>query len=92
MKMELNQIYTYICVINALIKKEDMKSAMEIFKQMKLNDIKSDVVAYNRIIDGFSKQGDMKNAMKLFNQMKLNDIYPNVVTYSCIMHWKYSIK
>src|SRR5690606_5306471 len=42
-----------------------MKNAMEIFKQMKLNDIKPDVVTHNCIIGGFSKQGDMKNAMKM---------------------------
>ena len=34
---------------------KDMKNALEIFNQMKLNDIKPDVIIL--YIDGFSKQG-----------------------------------
>ncbi|GAY52880.1 hypothetical protein CUMW_145370, partial [Citrus unshiu] len=59
--------------------------AMELFLQMKDENINPNVVTYNSLIHWFSHADDWNEAKRLFIKMMDQGVHPNVVTFSVIV-------
>lgn len=62
-----------------------MDEAMNIFKQMQMDGVQPNVVAYTTILDGLCKIRRVEDVRNLMNQMARQGISPDIVTYNSLI-------
>jgi pentatricopeptide repeat protein len=67
------------------VKKEDLKGALALLKDMKAAGLKPDEVTYTTLMQLYVKKEDLKGALALLEDMKAAGIKPDEVTYTTLM-------
>ncbi|CAI9108001.1 OLC1v1007506C1 [Oldenlandia corymbosa var. corymbosa] len=62
----------------------DLKTADEVFQQMKEDDV-PDVVAWSSLISAHALQGDARNALKIFERMEMANVKPDKITFLAVL-------
>jgi pentatricopeptide repeat protein len=58
---------------------------MQIYEQMKAEDIQPDILTYTALIAACSHSGQVEQSMKLYEEMKSAGIDANTRTYAALM-------
>eukprot|EP00437_Effrenium_voratum_P038435 CAMPEP_0181468468 /NCGR_PEP_ID=MMETSP1110-20121109/37506_1 /TAXON_ID=174948 /ORGANISM="Symbiodinium sp., Strain CCMP421" /LENGTH=835 /DNA_ID=CAMNT_0023593319 /DNA_START=99 /DNA_END=2604 /DNA_ORIENTATION=+ len=79
-------LVTYNTLIDALVRGGDLKRAMDLFRDMALQDAGPDLITFSILIKGFSSAGDLETAIMLLGQMQSRGIYPDSILFNSILH------
>merc|ERR1719335_1695597 len=77
--------HIYSLLIKGFAQRKEMRRALQLFKEMKDNEINVGVVTYNTLIDSCARVGEMQQAAELFTTMCASGIDPDLITYSTII-------
>ena len=58
---------------------------MKVFKMMKRDYLKPNVVTYNALIDAFGSNGFLPEAVDMLREMESNGVQPNIVSISTLL-------
>ncbi|KAK6917056.1 Pentatricopeptide repeat [Dillenia turbinata] len=72
---------TYINMLAACIKSDNIEMARQIFDRM----FNPSLSSWNAIFSGYSQNGDHKEAIKLFRQMQFQNVKPDRTTFAIIL-------
>lgn len=78
---------TYGCLIDACIKNNNLQRALQVFKDMKKDNVKMNTIIYTTLIKGYAREYMLEEALSLYEEMisKNEDIHPNTVTYNSLI-------
>jgi pentatricopeptide repeat protein len=77
--------HIYSLLIKGFAQRKEMRRALQLFNEMKDNEINIGVVTYNTLIDACARVGEMQQAAELFTTMCASGIEPDLITYSTII-------
>merc|ERR1719321_55951 len=77
--------HIYSLLIKGFAQRKEMRRALQLFNEMKENEISVGVVTYNTLIDACARVGEMQQAAELFSSMCASGIEPDLITYSTII-------
>jgi pentatricopeptide repeat protein len=77
--------HIYSLLIKGFAQRKEMRRALQVFKEMKDNELNVGVVTYNTLIDACARVGEMQHAAELFTGMCASGIEPDLITYSTII-------
>merc|ERR1719321_2117794 len=77
--------HIYSLLIKGFAQRKEMRRALQLFDEMKENEINIGVVTYNTLIDACARVGEMQQAAELFSSMCASGIEPDLITYSTII-------
>jgi pentatricopeptide repeat protein len=76
---------SYAIVINALSASGQLRSAMQVYGDAKMDRITLPVAAYNEIIAALQRGGKLSEAMNVWHDMRLQGVLPDSTTYELVL-------
>lgn len=76
---------TYSIVISAMSTAGEVRSAMQVYDDAKINRVKLPVPAYNNMMMALQRCGRVSESMGIWHDMKLKGVLPNNTTYSIVL-------
>ncbi|CAK9082013.1 Pentatricopeptide repeat-containing protein At1g05670 [Durusdinium trenchii] len=75
----------YHAVISILLKSQNVDYAMDVLRDMTLQDVLPDSYAYSSIIRAHLARGDLESSMQLLGQMQRQEISPDFSTFQAVL-------
>lgn len=75
----------YSTIIKGFANSHQAGRAMAMWRQMRTEGVKMNIVAYNSAIDAQARVGAIDNVSELFEAMSKDELSPDVITYSTIV-------
>lgn len=72
----------YAFLIKGFAQRKECHRAMQLYQEMRREQIPVNLVTFNTLIDGCARVGDMEQAASLFTEMCTMDVEPDLITYS----------
>ncbi|KAI8088076.1 uncharacterized protein B0P05DRAFT_531366 [Gilbertella persicaria] len=76
---------SYSIIINSLVAAGQIRSAMRVYDDAKLNRVTLPVSVYNEIMVGLQSAGKISEAMNIWHDMRLNSVLPDNQTYEIVL-------
>jgi pentatricopeptide repeat protein len=76
---------SYTIVINALSASGQLRSAMQVYGDAKMDRVTLPVAAYNEIIAALQRGGKLSEAMNVWHDMRLQSVLPDSTTYELVL-------
>jgi len=78
-------LITYSTIIKGFAVSHKMDDALELYENLKTQEIELDEVLFNTLIDGFARNGDDKKAIKIYEEAKAYGIKGSAIIYSILI-------
>jgi pentatricopeptide repeat protein len=75
----------YATLIKGFASRRETGRVMEVYKELKANDVQLDLVTYNCLLDAGARGGDMERCSELFREMCTQGVTPDLVTYTTVI-------
>ncbi|KAL9538035.1 hypothetical protein MBANPS3_011249 [Mucor bainieri] len=76
---------TYAIVISAMSTAGEVRSAMQVYDDAKINRVTLPIPAYNNMMMALQRCGRVSESMGIWHDMKLQGVLPNSTTYSIVL-------
>ncbi|GAN05983.1 hypothetical protein MAM1_0107c05459 [Mucor ambiguus] len=76
---------TYAIVISAMSTAGEVRSAMQVYDDAKINRVTLPIPAYNNMMLSLQRCGRVSESMGIWHDMKLQGVLPNSTTYSIVL-------
>lgn len=76
---------TYAIVISAMSTAGEVRSAMQVYDDAKINRVTLPIPAYNNMMMALQRCGRVSESMGIWHDMKLQGVLPNNTTYSIVL-------
>jgi len=76
---------TYAIVIGAMSTAGEVRSAMQVYDDAKINRVTLPIPAYNNMMMALQRCGRVSESMGIWHDMKLQGVLPNSTTYSIVL-------
>merc|ERR1712032_1590659 len=78
-------LITWATIIKGFAKNQKMQDALELYENLKTQEVELDEVLFNTLIDGFARIGDDKQAIKIYEEAKAYGIKGSAIIYSILI-------
>jgi len=72
-------------LIKGFAQRKEMHRALQVYEDMKEQDVPASLVTFNVLIDACARVGDMVKASELFTEMVTLAVEPDLITYSTVI-------
>lgn len=76
---------TYTIVINTLAAAGQIRSAMQVYGDAKMDRVPLPIAAYNEVISALQRGGKLSEAMNVWHDMRLHGVLPDSTTYELVL-------
>jgi len=75
----------YLSLIKVFVQRKEQDKAMELYEEMKANDVQPNLATFNALIDVCARNGNVEKAAALFRDMCSVGVSPDLITYSTVI-------
>ncbi|CAE7340941.1 unnamed protein product [Symbiodinium natans] len=78
-------VVTYLCVLDAHVKRGNIQEAAEVFSWMRARGMHRDTAVYSTMIKGHCFHKDLENVLELFHEMREEGVPHRTMTYNSVL-------
>lgn len=80
-----NFAIAYATIIKGYAQQKDCAKAVELFSEMRANQVTVGIVVFNTLLDACCRAGDMAAASRIFEDMTMQGVQPDLISYSTLI-------